>query len=185
MTWLILGLLSAVFTSMTTILAKIGIKDVKSNFATFYRTGVVIVGSVILCFISKSIYQFGSLDWKNWLFLVLSGLATGCSWLCYYRALKLGDVNKVAPIDKSSFILTSILFVIFFFDATTNNGDPLTICMLVLSMVLMFFGTLLMISKKEGETEVSKKMVDIRNTFVGFRRNSLAVCQNRTQRNSE
>lgn len=157
MTWLILGLLSAVFTSMTTILAKIGIKDVKSNFATFYRTGVVIVGSVILCFISKSIYQFGSLDWKNWLFLVLSGLATGCSWLCYYRALKLGDVNKVAPIDKSSFILTSILFVIFFFDATTNNGDPLTICMLVLSMVLMFFGTLLMISKKEGETEVSKK----------------------------
>lgn len=157
MTWLILGLLSAVFTSMTTILAKIGIKDVKSNFATFYRTGVVIVGSVILCFISKSIYQFGSLNWKNWLFLVLSGLATGCSWLCYYRALKLGDVNKVAPIDKSSFILTSILFVIFFFDATTNNGDPLTICMLVLSMVLMFFGTLLMISKKEGETEVSKK----------------------------
>lgn len=157
MTWLILGLLSAVFTSMTTILAKIGIKDVKSNFATFYRTGVVIVGSVILCFISKSIYQFGSLDWENWLFLVLSGLATGCSWLCYYRALKLGDVNKVAPIDKSSFILTSILFVIFFFDATTNNGDPLTICMLVLSMVLMFFGTLLMISKKEGETEVSKK----------------------------
>lgn len=156
MTWLILGLLSAVFTSMTTILAKMGIKDVKSNFATFYRTGVVIVGSVILCFISKSIYQFGSLDWKNWLFLVLSGIATGCSWLCYYRALKLGDVNKVAPIDKSSFILTSILFVIFFFDATTNNGDPLTICMLVLSMVLMFFGTLLMISKKEGEKEISK-----------------------------
>lgn len=157
MVWLILAFLAAFFTSMTTILAKIGIKDVKSNFATFYRTGVVIIGSVILCMISKSINKFEMLNWKNWLFLVLSGIATGCSWLCYYRALKLGDVNKVAPIDKSSFILTSILFVIFFFDVTTNNGDPLTISMLVLSMTLMFFGTMLMISKKEGEQEISKK----------------------------
>lgn len=157
MIWLVLAFLAAFFTSMTTILAKIGIKDVKSNFATFYRTGIVIIGSVILCLISKSINKFAMLNWKNWLFLVLSGIATGCSWLCYYRALKLGDVNKVAPIDKSSFILTSILFVIFFFDATTNNGDPLTISMLVLSMTLMFFGTMLMISKKEGEQEVSKK----------------------------
>lgn len=156
MTWLILALLAAFFTSMTTILAKIGIKDVNSNFATAYRTLVVIVCALIMCFITGSLATIANLTWKNWLFLCLSGLATGCSWLCYYKALKLGDVNKVAPIDKSSFILSSILFLIFFFDDTTKGGNPLTIAMLFVSISLIGAGTFLMITPKEKTESVSK-----------------------------
>lgn len=152
MTWLILALVAAVATSLTTIFAKIGIKDVNSNLATAYRTGVVIVCAVIMCLITGSIRTVPSFSVRNWVFLGLSGLMTGLSWLCYYKALKLGTVNKVAPIDKSSFILTSILFIIFFFGPTTNNGDPLTISMVVLSMALMFVGTILMLDfhRKDG-----------------------------------
>lgn len=156
MLWIILALLGALFTSLTTIFAKIGIKDVKSNFATAYRTLVVIMCCAVMCLITGSIKKFSLLTYKNWLFLILSGIATGASWLCYYKAIKLGDINKVAPIDKSSFILTSILFLIFFFNDTTNGGNVLTICMLCLSMVLMLFGTLLMISKTEGQQTISK-----------------------------
>lgn len=156
MIWIILALLAAFFTSMTTILAKIGIKNVNSNFATFIRTGVVILCSLLLCIINKDLTKANQLTVNNYLFLILSGLATGCSWLCYYKALKLGNINKVAPIDKCSFILTSILFMIFFFNDTTNNGNVLTITMLFLSMILMFIGTLFMIGKKEGEETKSK-----------------------------
>ena len=157
MLWLILGLIGAICTSLTTIFAKIGIKDVKSNFATFYRTGMVIVCSLVVCLISGNIFAIPHFSLTNYIFLALSGLATGLSWLCYYRALKLGNVNKVAPIDKSSFILTSILFLIFFFGDTTNGGNPLTIAMLILSMVLMLAGTLMMISKQEAEKATSRK----------------------------
>ena len=136
--------------------AKIGIQNVKSNFATFYRTGIVIFCCVILCLITGSFANFNTLTKENWIFLILSGIATGCSWLCYYKALKLGDINKVAPIDKSSFVLTSILFVIFFFDDTTNGGNILTISMLSLSIVLMLIGTILMIDKKESNGSTSK-----------------------------
>lgn len=143
--------------SLTTIFAKIGINDVKSNFATFFRTGIVIIFSIILCLISGNFNKIPNLTWQNYLYLILSGLATGFSWLCYFKALKLGHVNKVAPIDKSSFILSSILFLIFFFGDTTNNGDPLSIALLVLSMVLMLVGTLLMITKNKSEENVSSK----------------------------
>ena len=156
MLWLIFALLAAVATSFTTIFAKIGIQNVKSNFATFYRTGIVIFCCVILCLITGSFANFNSLTKENWIFLILSGIATGCSWLCYYKALKLGDINKVAPIDKSSFVLTSILFVIFFFDDTTNGGNILTISMLSLSIILMLIGTILMIDKKESNGSTSK-----------------------------
>ena len=156
MLWLIFALLAAVATSFTTIFAKIGIQNVKSNFATFYRTGIVIFCCVILCLITGSFANFNTLTKENWIFLILSGIATGCSWLCYYKALKLGDINKVAPIDKSSFVLTSILFVIFFFDDTTNGGNTLTISMLSLSIVLMLIGTILMIDKKESNGSTSK-----------------------------
>ena len=110
MNWLLLALISAVATSLTTIFAKIGIKDVKSNFATAYRTIIVIMCCIVMCLITGNIKLFNILNYTNWIFLVLSGLATGLSWLCYYKAIKLGSVNKVAPIDKSSFVLTSILF---------------------------------------------------------------------------
>ena len=156
MLWLIFALLAAVATSFTTIFAKIGIQNVKSNFATFYRTGIVIFCCVILCLITGSFANFNTLTKENWIFLILSGIATGCSWLCYYKALKLGDINKVAPIDKSSFVLTSILFVIFFFDDTTNGGNILTISMLSLSIILMLVGTILMIDKKESNGSTSK-----------------------------
>lgn len=154
--WLIVAIIGAVCTSLTAIFSKIGIKDVKSNFATSYRTGVVIIFSLLLCIISGSIKQINNITNVNWIFLILSGLATGCSWLCYYKALKLGNINKVAPIDKSSFVLTSILFVIFFFNDTTNNGDILTICMLVLSIILMLVGTVLMIDKKDIVTKANR-----------------------------
>ena len=156
MLWLIFALLAAVATSFTTIFAKIGIQNVKSNFATFYRTGIVIFCCVILCLITGSFANFNTLTKENWIFLILSGIATGCSWLCYYKALKLGDINKVAPIDKSSFVLTSILFVIFFFDDSTNGGNTLTISMLSLSIILMLIGTILMIDKKESNGSTSK-----------------------------
>lgn len=156
MLWLLLALLGAISTSLTTIFAKIGIRDVQSNFATCYRTIIVIFCCLVMCLITGSLKSIESLTFYNWLFLILSGLATGFSWLCYYRALKFGDINKVAPIDKSSFILTSLLFMIFFFDETTRNGDVFIICMLVLSMTLMFFGTILMIDKKEKNEEKSK-----------------------------
>lgn len=155
--WIVMALIGALFTSLTTIFAKVGIKNVNSNFATFFRTGVVIIFAVIMCFITNSFALFNSLTTSNWLFLILSGILTGLSWLCYYRAIKLGDVSKVAPIDKSSFILTSILFLIFFFNDTTNNGNLLTIVMLFLSMALMFAGTLLMIGKVESKNKKNDK----------------------------
>ncbi|MDY2727809.1 MAG: EamA family transporter [Candidatus Onthovivens sp.] len=157
MDWLILSLVAAFCTSMTTILAKIGIKDVNSNFATLYRTFIVIICSIIICAIQNTFQATFSFTKENWIYLSFSGVATGLSWIFYYKAIKEGDVNKVAPIDKSSFILTSILFLIFFFDDTTKNGDPLTICMLVLAMVLMFVGTLLMITKKEEKKNIKSK----------------------------
>lgn len=156
--WIVMALIGALFTSLTTIFAKVGIKNVNSNFATFFRTGVVIIFAVIMCFITNSFASFNLLTTSNWLFLILSGIVTGLSWLCYYRAIKLGDVSKVAPIDKSSFILTSILFLIFFFNDTTNNGNLLTIVMLLLSMALMLAGTLLMIGKVESKNKkIDKK----------------------------
>lgn len=149
MLWLLLAFIGAISTSLTTIFAKIGVKDVKSNLATTYRTLVVIVCCIITCLILGSFNSVGNFTAYNWLFILLSGITTGCSWLCYYKALKLASVNKVAPIDKSSFILTSILFLIFFFEDTTNGGDVLTICMLFLSMALMLSGTILMVHTKK------------------------------------
>ncbi|MGM9873934.1 MAG: EamA family transporter, partial [Bacilli bacterium] len=157
--WLIIALLGAICTSLTTIFAKIGIKNVNSNFATAFRTLIVICFSLLLCFISGSIYSISSLDIYNYIFLVLSGIATGCSWLCYYKALKLGEVSKVASIDKSSFVLTNVLFLIFFFSDTTKGGNILVIVMLLISMGLMLSGTLLMISKEKNVTTSSRKWI--------------------------
>lgn len=159
MLWLILALIAALATSLTTIFAKIGIKDVPSDFATFFRTGIVLVCAAGLCFITGSWNQIPNLTPSNWIFLVLSGLCTGCSWLCYYRALQLSNVNRVAPIDKSSFLLTSILFLVFFFNDVTKGGDPLVIGMLFTSMALMLGGTLLMAWPKKEEGRVSKKWI--------------------------
>ena len=164
MNWFLLALLAAVFTSLTSIFAKIGLKSVNSNFATAYKTVIVIFFSIIICLIRGSFAFISQLNIHNYLFLFLSGIATGLSWIFYYKALKIGDVNKVAPIDKCSFILTSILFLIFFFDDTTKGGNALTIIMLILSMILMGLGTILMITKKKSEEVENKKYL----VFAGF-----------------
>ncbi len=154
MSWVLLGLLAALSTSLTTIFSKVGLKGVNSNFATFFRTVIVILFSLVLCLIDGSLHTISSFTWQNYVYLLASGLSTGLSWLCYFKALKLADVSKVAPIDKCSFIPTSILFLIFFFDTTTNNGDVKTIIALSCSMALMLSGTLLMvISKGKGQSQ--------------------------------
>lgn len=156
MVWISLSLLAAVFTALTSILAKLGIRQVNSNFATCYRTGIVVLFSLLLCIISGSIKDFPTLHINNWVFLILSGIATGCSWLCYYKAIQIGNINQVIPIDKSGFIFTTILFMIFFFDDTTKHGDLVTIIMLLLSMLLMFLGTRFMVEKQAKQDRTSK-----------------------------
>ena len=152
---------AAIATSLTNIFAKIGIgEEVDSKFATAYKTLIVILFSIIICLISGAIYRFDEFTWENYLYLSLSGIFTGCSWIFYNRALQLGNVNKVAPIDKSSFILTNILFIIFFFDDTTKNGNWLKILLIVFSSILMLTGTILMIAKKKVDNVPESKKVD-------------------------
>ena len=110
--WLVFALLSAVFAALTSILAKVGIEGVNSNLATAIRTMVVVVMSWVMVFITNA-QGIGEISRKSWIFLILSGLATGISWLCYYRALQTGEVSKVVPIDKLSVVITLVLSFIF------------------------------------------------------------------------
>ena len=111
--WFILALLSAVFAAATSILAKIGINGVNSNLATALRTIVVLAMAWGMVFITGAQGGLGDISRKNWLFLILSGLATGASWLCYFRALQLGGASKVVPVDKLSVVITLLLAVVF------------------------------------------------------------------------
>lgn len=133
--WIILALLSAVFAALTSILAKVGIDGVNSNLATAIRTLVVLFMAWGMVFITNSQGGIFEISKKSWLFLILSGLATGASWLCYYRAISLGEVSKVVPIDKLSIIFTFILAFIFLHEKFT----PKTL----IGCVLIGFGTLL------------------------------------------
>jgi len=143
-TWFLYAVLGAFFASLTTILAKIGIKNVDSHLATALRTVVVLVFAWGMVVIVGSIGEISEIEGRTWVFIVLSGLATGGSWLCYFRALKLGDVNKVVPIDKSSTLLTMTLAFIFL-------SEPLTIFTLF-GMGLIALGTFLMLDlKKPGD----------------------------------
>jgi transporter family protein len=112
--WIVLAFCSAVFAGMTAILAKLGIKNVDSNLATAIRTIVVLIFSCLMVMIVGSQDTIGDIDSKTLIFLILSGVATGASWLCYFKAIQLGTINKVTPIDKSSVVLTMILAIIFF-----------------------------------------------------------------------
>ena len=111
--WWIFALLSAVFAALTSILAKVGIEDVDSTLATAIRTGAVVGMSWLMVFITNTQSGISSISKKSWIFLILSGLATGASWLCYYKAIQMGDVSKVVPIDKLSVLFTLILAFIF------------------------------------------------------------------------
>lgn len=146
--WIVFAFGSAVFAGLTAILAKCGIRKTDSDAATAIRTIVVLIFSWIMVMITGSIGIIGSLSSKTWIFLVLSGIATGASWLCYFKALQLGDVNKVVPIDKSSTILTIILAFIFL-------GEPITLVKGI-AVVLIGVGTFMMIQTKETAHESEK-----------------------------
>lgn len=139
--WIIFAFLSAVFAALTSIFAKVGIKDVDSNLATAVRTTVVLVMAWMMTFIVGSYTDISSVSSETLIFLILSGLSTGASWLCYFRAIQIGNVNKVAPIDKSSTLLTMILAFIFLGESFTFMSG--------IGMAVMFVGTMLMIEKKD------------------------------------
>ena len=141
--WIVFAFGSAIFAGLTSILAKCGIKNVDSNVATALRTIVVLIFSWIMVFVTGVHDGIGSIDNKNLLFLVLSGLSTGASWLCYFKALQIGNVNKVTPIDKSSTILTMILAFVFLGEGFTAIKF---ICMLLIGA-----GTYLMIQKSPDD----------------------------------
>lgn len=152
--WLLMAILSAFFAGITSILAKCGIKKTDSDVATALRTVIVLLFSWVMVFIVGSASTIGSIGTKSIIFLVLSGIATGASWICYFKALSIGDVNKVVPIDKSSTILTVLLAIICF--GETNNLSVKLICTAVLAA-----GIFLIIEKKqaEGKRADSKYMI--------------------------
>ena len=135
--WFILAMLSAVFAALTSILAKVGIDGVNSNLATAIRTVVVVIMSWGMVFLTNAQGGITEISRKSWLFLILSGLATGASWLCYYKALQLGDASKVVPIDKLSVVITLVLAFIFLHEQFTFKS--------LIGCVLIGIGTLIMV----------------------------------------
>ena len=152
--WILFAFGSALFAGLTSILAKCGIRKTDSNVATAIRTIVVLLFSWLMVFVTGAQSELGNVTPQTWIFLILSGAATGASWLCYFKALQLGDINKVVPIDKSSIILTILLAFLFL----KEEISPLKlICVLLIGI-----GTFLMITKKEGtkkDTEGKKWLV--------------------------
>ncbi len=135
--WIVFAILSSMFAALTSILAKIGIEGVNSNLATAIRTAVVLVMAWAMVFLTNTQKGIGQISQRSWIFLILSGLATGASWLCYYKALQMGQVSKVAPIDKLSVIITLILAFIFLHEQFTTKS--------IIGCILIGAGTLLMV----------------------------------------
>ena len=145
MTWLIMAVLSAFFAGLTSILAKCGIKKTDSDLATALRTVVVLAFSWVMVFVVGSYGTITQIAPKSLLFLILSGFATGASWICYFKALSIGDVNKVVPIDKSSTILTVLLAIICF-------GETHNLAVKLIGTALLAVGIFLMIEKKQADS---------------------------------
>lgn len=135
--WIVYALLSSVFAALTSILAKVGINGVNSTLATAIRTVVVLVMAWGMVFITGTQSGIKDISQKSWLFLALSGLATGASWLCYYKALEMGDVSKVAPIDKLSIVFTLILAFVFLHETASAKS--------IIGGILIAVGTLVMV----------------------------------------
>lgn len=150
MTWLLMAVLSAVFAGLTSVLAKCGIKKTDSDVATALRTVVVLVFSWVMVFVVGSYPTITDISGKSLLFLVLSGLATGASWICYFKALSMGDINKVVPIDKSSTILTVLLAIICF-------GETGNLAVKLIGTALLAVGIFLMIEKKQSDAHTDNK----------------------------
>ena len=135
--WFILALLSAIFAALTSILAKVGIEGVNSNLATAIRTVAVVVMAWGMVFITNAQNGIAEINKRSWLFLVLSGLATGASWLCYYKALQTGDASKVVPVDKLSVVITLVLAFVFLHEQFTTKS--------LIGCILIGIGTLVMV----------------------------------------
>lgn len=135
--WMVFAILSAVFAALTSILAKVGIDGVNSNLATAIRTVVVVVMAWGMVFLTHAQSGLVEINKKSWIFLILSGLATGASWLCYYKALQMGDASKVVPIDKLSVVITLILAFVFLHEEFTAKS--------AIGCVLIAVGTLIMV----------------------------------------
>ena len=135
--WFAFALLSAVFAALTSILAKVGIDGVNSNLATAIRTVVVVIMSWGMVFLTNAQGGISDISRKSWLFLILSGLATGASWLCYYKALQIGDASKVVPIDKLSVVITLVLAFVFLHEQFTFKS--------LIGCILIGIGTLVMV----------------------------------------
>lgn len=135
--WFIFALLSAVFAALTSILAKVGINGVNSNLATAIRTVVVVIMAWGMVFLTNAQNGLSGISRKSWLFLILSGLATGASWLCYYKALQIGEASKVVPIDKLSVVITLILAFVFLHETFTTRS--------LIGCILIGAGTLIMV----------------------------------------
>ena len=135
--WFVFALLSAVFAALTSILAKVGIEGVNSNLATALRTFVVLAMAWGMVFITGTHNGITEISRKSWIFLILSGLATGASWLCYYKALQVGDASKVVPVDKLSVVLTLILAFVFLHEDFTAKS--------IVGCILIGAGTLVMV----------------------------------------
>lgn len=145
---MIFAICSAVFAGLTSILAKCGLQEVDSTVATAFRTVVAMAFAWIIVLISGSYVQLDSISGETWIFLILSGLATGASWLCYFKALQLGDVNKVVPVDKSSTVMAIMLAIIFLGESLSIPG--------IVGVALILVGTMLMIEKKDVKGMESK-----------------------------
>lgn len=135
--WLVFALLSAIFAALTSILAKVGIDGVNSNLATAIRTVVVVIMAWVMVFLTNNQGGITQISKKSWIFLILSGLATGASWLCYYRALQIGQASKVVPIDKLSVVITLILAFVFLHEEFTKKS--------LIGSILITVGTLVMV----------------------------------------
>ena len=135
--WFVFVLLSAVFAALTSILAKIGIDGVNSNLATAIRTVVVLVMAWGMVFLTNTQKGISEIDTKSWVFLILSGLATGASWLCYYRALQIGEASKVVPVDKLSVVITLVMAFVFLHEKFTVKS--------LIGCILIGAGTLIMV----------------------------------------
>ena len=135
--WMIFAVLSAVFAALTSILAKIGIEGLNSNLATAIRTIVVVIMAWGMVFLTHAQNGLAEISKKSWIFLILSGLATGASWLCYYKALQMGDASKVVPIDKLSVVITLILAFVFLHEQFTAKS--------LIGCILIGAGTLIMV----------------------------------------
>ena len=135
--WILFAILSSVFAALTSILAKVGIEGVNSNLATAIRTAVVLIMAWGMVFLTNAQRGLSEISTKSWIFLILSGLATGASWLCYYKALQMGEASKVVPIDKLSVVITLVLAFIFLHEQVTPKS--------IIGCVLIGAGTLFLV----------------------------------------